>query len=89
MSVRIIRPESREKLKEFLESSDPIAMLAKEEGYPFGETCDHCGNEYAIIITSGPVGHYFCPECFNKLKMCLENEPLSSVTPVKSLYPPP
>ena len=87
---KVVRPESREKLEEFLESNDPIAVLAGGEGSPFGETCDkgECTNEYAILIFSGSMNYYLCPECFNELKKCLENEPLSTVIPTKSLYPP-
>ena len=87
---KVVRPESREEFKKFLESNDPIAELVKGEGTPFGETCDKggCENEYAILIFSGSMNYYLCPECFNELKECLENEPLSTVIPIKSLYPP-
>ena len=87
---KVVRPESREKLEEFLKSSDPVATLAKAEGVPFGETCGKkgCYNEYAIIIHSGSMNIYLCPECFNELKECLEKESLSTVIPTKSLYPP-
>ena len=78
-------PESREKLKEFLDSDDPAAVLAELEGVPFEDDCGAmCGNEYAVIITTGHVNHYLCPECFNQLKKLIEEGPLCLVTPTRS-----
>ena len=72
MKMRIIKFESREELKKFLESDDPVAELSRGEGSYFGDSCDNCDKEFEVIVSGGKVNYYLCSEHFNELKkrMC-------------------
>jgi len=76
MEMRIVKFDNREELKKFLESDDPVAQLAEEEGTYFGDSCDNCDEEFEVIISGGRVNYYLCSEHFSQLKEKLG--PLSS-----------
>jgi len=69
--MRLIKFESKEELEQFLESDDPIAQLAAEEGCSIGDKCDNCEKEFEVIISGGVVNYYLCSEHFDGLKNLL------------------
>ena len=72
--MRIIKFDSKEELEQFLESNDPIARLAKEEGSHIGDSCDNCDEEFEVIISGGQVNYYLCSNHFVELKQLLTQE---------------
>lgn len=72
--MRIIRFERRGELEKFLESDDPIAQLAEEEGSFIGDTCVACDEVFEIIIYCDEVNIYLCSEHFADLKNLMEGK---------------
>ena len=66
--MEIIQFDSREKLRRFMDSNNPIVKLAKKEGSYYGDPCDQCDREFNVIISGGNVNYYLCFEHFNQLK---------------------
>ena len=66
--MEIVKFYNSESKKRFLESSDPIAKLAREEMTYSYDSCDQCKKEFDVIISGGLVNYYLCSEHFNQLK---------------------
>lgn len=68
MKIQIIHFSNIEERKKFLESDNPIAKLAEEEGRYYGDPCDQCNKEFEVIISGGNTNYYLCSEHFKQLK---------------------